>query len=104
MTYWYDNTLTADQAAKTLTNVELARFHNHNDNGIRAEWRELGDRLIAFGRGYLAYGDNGYLSGELDKLSHFDRKRVGTIELNVVIKMIRDTIERGNAFLAENNA
>ena len=104
MTNWYDNTLTSDHAAKTQTNVELARFHNYNDNGIRADWRKLGDRLVAFGRGYLAYGDNGYLSGELDKLAHYDRKRVGSRELKIVVQMIRDTIERGNAFLAENNA
>ena len=99
----YDN-ITAEQAAKRYSNRDLALFHKFNGNGIRAEWSKLSDRLIAFGRGYAAYGDIGYLSNELDRLADYNRKRIDTIELTVIIKMIRETIERGNAFLAENNA
>ena len=99
----YDN-ITAEQAAKRYSNRDLALFHKFNDNGIRAEWSKLSERMIAFGRGYAAYGDIGYLSTELDKLADYNRKRIDTIQLNVIIKMIRDTIDKGNAFLAENNA
>lgn len=99
----YDD-ITAEEAAKRYSNRDLALFHKFNANGVRAEWTKLSDRLIKFGRGYAAYGDYGYLSTELDRVADIYRKRVNTIELNVIIKMIRETIERGNAFLAENNA
>ena len=99
----YDN-ITAEQAANRYSNRDLAAFHKFNPNGIQAEWSALSDRLIKFGRGYLAYGDIGYLSTEFDKLTHWDRKRVNTIKLKVIISMIRDQIAKGNAFLAENNA
>lgn len=99
----YDN-ITAEQAAKRYSNRDLALFHKFNPNGIQAEWSDLSDRLIKFGRGYLAYGDIGYTSDKFNKLTHWSRKRVNRIELKVIISMIRDTIDQGNAFLAQNNA
>lgn len=53
--------LDAATAARKLSNKALAQFHAYNPNGIVAEWRALSDRLVAFGRGYLAYGDTGFL-------------------------------------------
>lgn len=94
--------ITAEQAAKRFSNKDLAIFHNHNPNGIAAEWAELGDRLVAFGRGFFAYGDMGFLANELRRLSDYKRKRVNSIELSVVIKLIRQTIDQGNKFLADN--
>lgn len=99
----HDN-ITAEQAAKRYSNKELALFHYYNANGIMAEWAALSDRLIAFGRGYAAYGDFGTFSKSLHKLTDYKRQRVGTIELNVALSCIRSTIDKGNAFLAENNA
>jgi hypothetical protein len=99
----YDN-ITAEEAAKRYSNHALATFHYFNDNGIRAEWSELGSRLLAFGRGYLAYGDTGYYNERLYALARYERKRVNPNELWAIVSGIRKTIERGNAFLAENNA
>jgi hypothetical protein len=99
----YDN-ITAEEAAKRYSNHDLATFHYFNDNGIRAEWSALGNRLLAFGRGYLAYGDTGYYSERLYALARYERKRVNPNELWAIISGIRKTIERGNAFLVENNA
>lgn len=97
----YDD-VTAEQAAKRYNNKELALFHYYNPNGIMAEWAALSDRLIAFGRGYAAYGDFGTYSKALHKLTDYKRQRVGTIELTVALRCIRGTIDRGNAFLANN--
>ena len=99
----HDN-ISAYQAAKRYTNKELALFHYYNPNGIMTEWANLSDRLIAFGRGYAAYGDFGTYSKALYKLVDYKRQRVSSIELRVALKCIRETIDRGNAFLADNNA
>ena len=100
---FYDD-ITADEAAKRYNNKELAYFHNHNPNGVRADWKKLSDRLIAFGRGYLAYGDVGYLDQRLNNLASYKRQRVNGRDLKIVVEMIRETIERGEQFLADNNA
>jgi len=99
----YDN-ITAEEAAKRYSNRDLAAFHQFNDNGIRAEWSALSNRLLAFGRGYFAYGDTGYYNKALYELARYERKRVNANQLRSLLFCIRQTIERGNAFLAENNA
>jgi len=100
----YINPISADitpaQAAKRFSNKDLAAFHCYNPNGIAVEWSALSDRLLAHGRGYLAYGDIGHLYDKLRKLARWERKRVGRIELQVLIECIRHTIDKGEAFLA----
>ncbi len=100
---FYDD-ITPEEAAKRYTVKELAYFHNCNENGVRADWRKLSERLIAFGRGYAAYGDVGYLDNELSKMASYKTKRVNSRDLRIIVEMIRDTIARGEQFLAENNA
>lgn len=92
----------ADKAARVLCNRDLAQFHFYNPNGVRARWSELSDRLIAFGKGYAAYGDSGYLYQQLGKLAR--AQRVGKHDLQATIKCIEHTIARGEAFLAEQGA
>lgn len=97
---FYDD-ITPEQAAKRYSNKELAVYHFYNNNGIVAEWSKLGNRLIAHGRGFAAYGDFGVYHEGLRKLAAYERKRVGRIELQVALACIRRTIDRGEAFLAK---
>lgn len=96
--------ITQEEAAKAFSNRDLARFHFFNPNGICAEWRNLSDKLLAFGRGYDAFGDTSPYYSQMSDLSAFDVQRVNSITLQTSLKLIRRTIERGNAFLAENGA
>lgn len=104
----YINPISADitpaQAAKRLSNKDLAAFHAFNPNGIAAEWSNLSSRLLAHGRGYLAYGDIGYFYNRLSELSRYDRKRVGRIQLEALLSCIRRNIDAGEAFLAAETA
>lgn len=98
----FKSKITAEQAERAFSGRELAQFHNYNDNGIRAKWRALGDRLIAVrGGAFLAYGDIGHYASELDRLSHYLRERVSKSEIDTLVRLIERTIERGEAFLAE---
>lgn len=100
----FRSNITAEQAARVFSGRELAQFHNYNDNGIRAEWRSLGDRLIAVrGGAFLAYGDTGYYASELDRLSHHLRQRVSKGTIDTLVCCIRRTIERGEEFLARES-
>lgn len=101
-THPHDPALTALQASASLSNRDLATFHYFNPNGIVAEWNHLSDRLLDFGRGYLAYGATGFYRDELYRMSQ--QKRVHHFSLCAVLNGIRRTIERGEAFLAENDA
>ncbi len=100
----YSDDISHLEAARRYSNVDLARYHQFNPNGLRAQWRELGDRLLAFGRGYLAYGDTGFIADELDRLADYRRQRVNHTDLCVILGMVRDTIEKGEKFLLENAA
>lgn len=94
----------AATARAKLSSKAYAQFQMFNPNGIRAEWSALSDRLVAFGRGYLAYGDTGYLERELYRLASYERKRVSPHEIAAVVSGIRRTIDRGNEFLAREGA
>lgn len=98
----FHDDITAEQAAKRYNSRELAQFHAYNPNGILARWNDLGSRLLAFGRGFLAYGDTGFYYNEILRLAGL--QRVGRIDLQVTISGIERTIAKGEAFLAENNA
>lgn len=98
----FDETVTELQAAAAkCSNKEFAQFHLYNANGLVAKWRELSDRLIAFGRGYLAYGDTGFYYTEINRVAQLER--VGKHQLYALLNGIRRTIEKGEAFLAENS-
>ena len=96
--------LDAETARRKLSSKALAQFHAYNPNGIVAEWRAVSERLLAFGRGYLAYGDTGYLYNEIDRLASYKRSRVSPHELAAVLSGIRRTIDKGNEFLAREGA
>jgi len=92
----------AKTAARRLCNRDLAQFHFYNPNGVLAHWSKLSDRLIAFGRGYAAYGDTGFYYQHLFKLAR--AQRVGKFDLQATISGIERTIAKGEAFLAEQGA
>lgn len=98
----YSDPITADEAARRYNNRDLARFHFYNEAGIMADWRKLSDRLVAFGRGYLAYGDTGYYYSHLSKLAA--AQRVDRCDLQATLSGIRRTIERGEQFLRDEGA
>ena len=100
----YSDNIDKETAARRYTGKGLAEFHMFNDNGVLAAWRALSDELIAHGRGYLAYGDIGYLYSELSKLSYYSRQRVSKSELQSLVCCIERTIERGWAFLESERA
>lgn len=86
-------------AARRYTGKGLAEFHMYNANGVLAAWRALSDELIAYGRGYLAYGDTGYYYKELSRLADYRRQRVSPDDVKALVACIERTIERGRAFL-----
>lgn len=94
--------LTPSEALRVFNNRELAQFHAYNPNGVMARWSALGSRLLAFGRGFLAYGDTGYYYDELTRMAR--QQRVNRSGLLATIHLIERTIERGEAFLAEQGA
>jgi hypothetical protein len=94
--------LTPDQAERALSGRELAQYHMGNPAGIMAEWASLGQRLIANGRGFAAYGDTGFYAEQMTRLAH--QARVDRIELLSLIKCIRRTITMGEQFLASEAA
>lgn len=98
----FSDEIDAETAARAYSNAGLARSHFYNPNGISAEWRALGDRLVTFGRGFSAYGDTGYYWNELNKAAR--GKRLSPHRLGAILSGIRRTIDRGNAFLAEQGA
>lgn len=98
----FHDDITAEQAAKRYNSRELAQFHAYNPNGILARWNDLGSRLLAFGRGFLAYGDTGFYYDELTRMAR--QQRVQGNSLRATIYCIERTIAKGEAFLAENNA
>jgi hypothetical protein len=99
MAHWFDDTLTLDAATRELSNADLAKFHVYNANGAMADWRKLSERLLAFGRGYLAYGGTGFYYKEMTRLAGL--KRVGRNRLYATLSGISRTIDKGEAFLAE---
>jgi hypothetical protein len=102
MTHWFDDTLTAAEATRKLSSAALAKFHAYNRNGLLREWSALGDRLLDFGRGYLAYGDCGYYRDEMWRLAKL--KRVSPHTMYAMVTGIRRVIDKGEAFLAEQVA
>lgn len=90
--------LTREQARAKLNGRDYARFHAWNVRGIMAEWSDLGDALMAHGRGFLAYGDTGYYYREMSRLARLERVSKTTVD--VLVQCITRTIDKGNAFLA----
>lgn len=105
--YWnpISDDLTVEEATKVLNRFQLASFHYFNKNGINARWTELGDRIMAAADAdrckngaWLAYGPFGYLEQQLRKLAF--KKQFKVSELMIILKMIEETMQRGEEFLA----
>lgn len=98
-----------EEEAKKWGRFDYARFHMFNPNGVANQWKDLGDRIIqAADEGkcktgaWVAYGPFGHFHDQLMKLS--TAKQFKASEITVIVKLIKDTIAKGEAFLKEIGA
>lgn len=100
-------TETATKPARTWSNVEKLKFHYFNPNGLvarkranNARIRELVDAGVVPAGWIVAYGTfNSYREERVIELAN--KRRVGSIETSVAIKMLAEECEKVEAKIAE---